>query len=78
LADYSDGSTGSPWYKSVMIAGVIDKATVENLKARMGYSDDANPDPYWINIMVEVALLQNLQRKQLPTVLQALNRGAVI
>lgn len=54
-ADYSDGSTSNLFYKSAMLANVTDDTTVNALKARIGYSDDANPDPYWIDLWVEVA-----------------------
>jgi hypothetical protein len=53
-ADYSDGSTANPFYKRAIIAGAIDDTTVNALKARLGYSNDATPDPYWIDLYVEV------------------------
>ncbi len=55
LADYSESSR---FYKSVQLptpAGGWDEAAVNALKCRFGYSDDANPDPYWQAIIVEVA-----------------------
>lgn len=55
LSDYSDGSTADLWYKSALIAGVVDDTTVNALKARLGYSSDATPDPYWVDLMIEVA-----------------------
>lgn len=55
LADYSDGSTGSPFWKSAIIAGAVDDSTVNALEARLGYSDDTSPNPYWLDIGVEVA-----------------------
>lgn len=53
--DYSDGSTSAPFYKRAILANVTDDTTVNALSARMGYSGDANPDPYWIDLLVEVA-----------------------
>ena len=53
--DMSDGSTSNVFYKSAIVAGVTDDTTVNGLEARIGYSGDANPDPYWINLLVEVA-----------------------
>lgn len=53
--DYSDGSTSNLYYKSAIVSGVTDDTTVNALKARVGYSDDATPDPYWIDVYVEVA-----------------------
>lgn len=52
--DYSDGSLSNFYFKSAIIGGVIDDTTVNALKARLGYSGDANPDPYWIDIIAEV------------------------
>jgi hypothetical protein len=52
--DYSDGATNNLFYKTAPIAGAVDDTTVNNLKARMGYSGDATPDPYWIDMMIEV------------------------
>jgi hypothetical protein len=55
LADYSDGATTNLFYKSVILTTTTDLDKVNNLKARIGYSGDASPDPYWVNLMVEVA-----------------------
>lgn len=55
LADYSDGGTAAPFYKRAIVAGVTDDTTVNALAARLGYSGDANPDPYWINLIIEAA-----------------------
>ncbi len=55
LADYSESSR---YYKSVLLpvpAGGWDQGAVNALKCRFGYSGDANPDPYWQAIMLEVA-----------------------
>lgn len=54
-ADYSDGSTSSVFWKSVIVAGAVDDTTVNALAMRLGYSDDASPDPYWIDVGIEVA-----------------------
>lgn len=54
-ADMSDGSTSNLYYKSALIAGVVDDTTVNALKARVGYSNDVSPNPYWIDLIVEVA-----------------------
>ena len=54
-ADMSDGSTSDVYYKSAIISGAVDTTTVNALKARVGFSTDATPDPYWINLAVEVA-----------------------
>jgi hypothetical protein len=53
-SDYSDGSTSDFFYKSALIAGAVDDTTVNALQARVGGSDDADPDPYWIDLVVEV------------------------
>jgi hypothetical protein len=53
--DMSDGNTSTLQYKAAILANVTDDTTVNALKARMGYSSDANPDPYWIDLWVEVA-----------------------
>lgn len=55
LADYSEGATNNLYYKSVIVAGAVDDTTVNALAARMGYAGDATPDPYWVNLAVEVA-----------------------
>lgn len=54
-ADYSDGNTSSPYWKSAIVSGAIDDTTINALQIRMGYSDDASPNPYWIDVAVEVA-----------------------
>jgi hypothetical protein len=54
-ADYSDGSTSSLFYKSVQVANVTTLELVNNLKARIGYSNDITPNPYWIDLWIEVA-----------------------
>ena len=54
LADYSDGSTASLFYKSVLVAGVNDDTTVNALAARLGFSGDATPDPYWVDLIIQV------------------------
>jgi hypothetical protein len=54
----ADMSETSAFYKSIMItapAGGWTMAQVNALRARFGYSDDANPDPYWLAMMLEVA-----------------------
>lgn len=53
--DYSDGSTSNLFYRSAILVDVNDDTTVNALKARIGYSGDANPNPYWIDLVVEVA-----------------------
>ena len=55
LSDYSDGSTSNLYYKSAKLANVTDDTTVNALKARVGYSSDVSPNPYWIDLIVEVA-----------------------
>lgn len=55
LADYSESSA---FYKSVILpvpSGTWDTAAVNALKCRIGYSSDADPDPYWLAVMLEVA-----------------------
>lgn len=52
LADYSESSV---FYKAVIVSGVTDDTTVNALAARVGYSDDANPNPWWVDLIVEVA-----------------------
>lgn len=54
-ADYSDGATNNIFWKSAIVAGATDLTTVNALKARIGFSDDATPDPYWMALCVEVA-----------------------
>lgn len=54
-ADMSDGSTANLYYKNAIVADVINDTTVNALQARVGGSDDADPDPYWIDIWIEVA-----------------------
>jgi hypothetical protein len=54
LADYSETSA---FYKHAIVAcsaASWTKALVDGLKSRFGYSDDADPDPYWLAIMLEV------------------------
>lgn len=54
-ADYSENTV---FYKSAVLpapAGGWDQAAVNALKARIGHSTDANPDPYWIDLFLEVA-----------------------
>lgn len=53
LKDYSDGSTSNLFYKNVVITG-LNTSLVNAFKARMGYSSDASPDPYWIDLVIEV------------------------
>jgi hypothetical protein len=55
LADYSDGSTSDVYYKSAIITDLDTLSEANSIKARMGYSDDVTPNPYWVNIGVEVA-----------------------
>jgi hypothetical protein len=55
LADYSETSA---YYKFKVMGpplGGWGDATVNGVKSRFGYSDDADPDPYWLAIMLEVA-----------------------
>lgn len=54
-ADYSDGSTANLFFKSAIVSGVTDDTTVNALKARIGYSGDVSPNPYWVDLWVEVA-----------------------
>jgi len=53
LADYSEITS---FFKHAIVAfsGAITKALVDGLRSRFGYSDDADPDPYWLAIMLEV------------------------
>jgi hypothetical protein len=53
-ADYSDGATNNLFFKTAIIAGATDDTTVNALKARVGYSGDVTPNPYWIDLIVEV------------------------
>lgn len=53
--DYSDGSTSNLFYKGAIISGATDDTTVNALEARIGYSGDASPDPYWVDLWIEVA-----------------------
>jgi hypothetical protein len=53
LADYSETTS---FFKHAIVAfsGAITKTLVDGLRSRFGYSDDADPDPYWLAIMLEV------------------------
>lgn len=54
-ADYSESSV---FYKNKVLpvpAGGWDQGAVNALKSRIGYSNDVNPVPYWVDLMVEVA-----------------------
>ena len=54
LADYSETTA---FYKHVIVTAAAPPhtlATVNALRCRFGYSDDADPDPYWLAIMLEV------------------------
>lgn len=73
-SDYSDGSTANLFYKGAILGNVINTNTVNALAARMGYSGDATPDPYWVNLAVEVAYA--LPRSNGLNVKQAVNRAA--
>jgi hypothetical protein len=56
LSDYSETSA---FYKSVIVTpegGTWTQALVNAVRCRFGYSSDANPDPYWLAIMLEVAV----------------------
>ena len=53
--DYSEGTLSSLYWKSAIIAGAVDTSTVNSISARIGYSDDTAPDPYWVDLFVEVA-----------------------
>lgn len=67
LADYSENT---PFYKSVILpdpAGGWDLGAVNALKARFGYSNDANPDPYWLAMIIEVAYIPGTQYTSSPT-----------
>jgi len=67
-----DMSETALFYKSVVVTapgGGWTQAEVNALKARIGYSSDANPDPYWQALMLEVDVVaantvyQDLQAK---------------
>jgi hypothetical protein len=60
LTDYSDGAITNLFFKTAMLANVNDDTTVNALEARIGYSNDANPDPYWVNLAVEVAYVPSV------------------
>lgn len=52
-----DMSESTVFYKSVQLpapSGGWDQAAVNALKARVGYSSDITPVPYWCNLMIEV------------------------
>jgi hypothetical protein len=54
-ADYSESSM---FYKSAIItppAGGWTQAEINALRARIGYSNDVSPVPYWENLLIEVA-----------------------
>lgn len=53
-----DMSESSVFYKSIQVATPAagwTQATVNGLLGRIGYSSDANPDPYWQSLILEVA-----------------------
>ena len=55
-SDYSDGSTAALFYRSAIITvASISEANVNALKFRFISGDDANPDPYLIDVWAEVA-----------------------
>jgi hypothetical protein len=56
-ADYSDGSTGAPFYKRAIVAGVTDDTTANALQLRFGYSTDAAPDPYLGKAKIQIAMV---------------------
>lgn len=60
LSDYSDGSTASLFYKHAILDGVFNVDQINSLKCRLGYAGDATPNPYWVNLMVEVAYSEGL------------------
>jgi hypothetical protein len=46
-------------YKSAVLApaaGIWSQGAVNGLVARVGYSTDSTPNPYWDSIMVEAAV----------------------
>lgn len=52
-----DMSESSVFYKSIQVttpAAGWSTTTVNALRIRCGYASDANPDPYWVDFMVEV------------------------
>ena len=59
---WSFGESASTWYKGAMIPatasgtdfGSLTVAIVNALLARLGYASDATPDPWWIDLMIEV------------------------
>jgi len=54
LADYSEITS---FFKHAIVTAAAPPhtlATVNALRCRFGYSDDADPDPYWLAIMLEV------------------------
>lgn len=59
LADYSDGSTADLYYNSVIVAALDTLSEANTIKARMGYSGDVTPNPYWVNLAVEVAFVES-------------------
>lgn len=52
-----DYSEINPFYRNTMVtppAGGWTKTAVDALKARLGYANDANPNPYWLHTLLEV------------------------
>ena len=58
-ADYSDGSISNVYWKSTIVSGAVDDTTVNALEVEIGFSSDASPDPYWIDVAVEVAYAES-------------------
>lgn len=62
-ADFSDGSTSNLYYKSANQAIPLSVATMNSLKIRGGYSNDATPNPYIIDVWCIAVFKRQTQNK---------------
>jgi len=65
-ADYSESSV---YYKSVILpapAGGWDANAINTLYARMGGSNDVNPVPYWVDLLIEYEYYGTPRRRNMP------------
>ena len=57
--DMSDGSTTNHFYKSNLLtrpAGGWTQTNFNGSKVRIGFATDATPDPYWLGVLLQVAV----------------------
>ena len=57
--DHSDGSTTNLFYKQKLLTapgGGWSETNYNGAKCRVGFSTDSNPDPYWMAVLLQVAV----------------------